>query len=56
MLSLWIAAGSTTACAVALVAPPEQGDIDRSTAQALARTLIADVETQALRPRVPAEY
>jgi hypothetical protein len=35
---------------------PETGEIDRATAQAFAAALIADVETQALRPRVLAEY
>lgn len=35
---------------------PESGEIDRATARALVDTLVHDVETQALRPRVQAEY
>jgi hypothetical protein len=56
VLSLWMVLGSTAACAVTPDSAPETGDLDRTTAQALANALIADVETQALRPRVPAEY
>ena len=61
----WCAAVSSlllcVACAAAdsAVTPawvPETGEIDRATAQAFAAALIADVETQALRPRVQAEY
>ena len=35
---------------------PESGEIDRATARALVDTLVNDVEAQALRPRVQAEY
>jgi hypothetical protein len=47
-------------CAAARAATPdwvpETGALDRETARSLARALIEDVETRALRPRIPAEY
>jgi len=56
MVSLWMAVGATTAFGVTPDPLPEQGDLERATAQALVQALITDVETKALPPRVPAEY